>query len=194
MALGVASWRGLGVSFTDGMCAGCAVRFRRQWNLPAIPVALGPRVGLMQVAAALLLVTSLILAARPLDDVHTPPTMTGPPGTALVPTAPEDESMPALSVSYAPRRARATTQRRVPPPPRVASPAPATLPTPSVPDAVSIPDTATQPVLEVATAMEPLSASETPEEPRSTSARTFRFPTRTAFAALPHAGLTQQTP
>jgi hypothetical protein len=142
----------------------------------------------------MLLVTSLILAARPLDDVRTPPTMTAPPETVLLPPAPVDESMPALSVSYAPRRARATARRPVSLPPRLALSAPATVPPPSAPDAVAIVDTATPPVIEVATAMEPLSAPETAAEPGDTSAPAFRFPTRTAFAALPHAGLTQQTP
>ena len=36
MAFGIASWRGLGVFYTDGMCRGCTIRFRRQWSLPEL--------------------------------------------------------------------------------------------------------------------------------------------------------------
>jgi hypothetical protein len=32
--LGVAKWRGLGLSFSDGMCADCSARARAEWALP----------------------------------------------------------------------------------------------------------------------------------------------------------------
>lgn len=35
--LGVSSWRGWGVTFSDGMCVDCAVLARAEWRLPAAP-------------------------------------------------------------------------------------------------------------------------------------------------------------
>lgn len=32
--LGVAKWRGLGLSFSDGMCTDCSARARAEWSLP----------------------------------------------------------------------------------------------------------------------------------------------------------------
>ena len=34
--LGVSSWRGWGVTFSDGMCVDCAARARAEWDLPAL--------------------------------------------------------------------------------------------------------------------------------------------------------------
>jgi hypothetical protein len=42
--LGVASWRGWGVAFSDGMCTGCAARARAEWRLP--PGSRRPAAGL----------------------------------------------------------------------------------------------------------------------------------------------------
>jgi hypothetical protein len=35
--LGVSSWGGWGLTFSDGMCADCAARARAEWNLPPAP-------------------------------------------------------------------------------------------------------------------------------------------------------------
>jgi len=187
MAIGIASWRGLRVSFTDGMCAGCAVRFRRQWNLPPITTdvaPLAPAIGLIRGAATLVMVMSLILAARPLDDVFTPATMTAPPETVLVPSAPGDEeSMPSLAVRYAPRRTRAAAART------------ARIPSPAVSYAVSPPPAGSHVPTSIgdATTRQPI-AFDTAIELVTAPATIPRFPAATALAALPHAGLTQQTP
>jgi hypothetical protein len=37
--MGVTWWRGIGVTFTDGMCADCARRARGEFRVPRSPIA-----------------------------------------------------------------------------------------------------------------------------------------------------------
>ena len=178
LAFGIASWRGVGISFTDGMCLGCSSRLRREWNLPPIQatgLSFGSRFQLARVAAMAVIVVSLVLAERPLNDVRSVRTIAPPPQTVLVPPVPvEEESPPALVVRDVPLRAPATRVVRV-----------------SSPSASSVawteiaqPPGASYLAVTVAhTAMPPVTSPVT-RRPRS----------EMVLAALPHAGLTQQTP
>lgn len=162
IAFGVASWRGLRPSFTDGMFLGCSAKLRREWNLPPLPAATdryGLRGELVRVAAMAVMAVSLLLAARPLDELMMSRASVQPPQTVLVPPAPvEEESVPSLAVAQVARRVI----------------------TPSL----SRPLGASYLGVTIAhTAMAPL-----PEQARS------RFPSGLTLAAVPHAGLMQQTP
>jgi hypothetical protein len=169
IAFGVASWRGLRPSFTDGMCLGCSAKLRREWNLPPLPAATdryGLRGELVRVAAMAVMAVSLLLAARPLDELRMIRAIVQPPQTVLVPPAPvEEESVPSLAVAEVARRVATPSLR-------VATPS------------LSRPLGASYLGVTIAqTAMAPL-----PEQVRS------RFPAEMTLAALPHAGLMQQTP
>src|SRR5262249_32680046 len=114
MAFGVATWRGLGIAFTDGMCPRCAVHFRQQWKLAPPGTATVPRGGPLRSAAALLVVTGLILAVRPFDRPRAPSTMTPHPETRLVPAPIEVQSPAPVDPPRAPRpprRARTAAPR-----------------------------------------------------------------------------------
>jgi hypothetical protein len=90
------------------MCLGCSARLRREWNLRPIqgPAArFGSGLELVRVAAMAVMVVSVVLAARPLDDVRPLRAMTPPPQTVLVPVPVDEEVMPSLAVADAPRRA-----------------------------------------------------------------------------------------
>jgi hypothetical protein len=176
IAFGIASWRGFGVAFTDGMCLSCSARLRRDWNLAPLRAtgSFGSRFQLVRVTAMALMVVSLVLAERPLNDVRTVRAIAPPPQTVLVPPVPVEEESPlALAVADVPRRAPASRVVRV-----------------SSPSASSVawteiaqPPGASYLAVTVAhTAMPPVSASVA-----------NRFPAAIVFAALPHAGLTQQT-
>jgi hypothetical protein len=130
---GVASWRGWTVSFTDGMCPGCAARYCREWNLPRLDV-LETAVGwsfagaaLPRAAVAFVALLTLVLASRPLDDLRTAQTVTALPPLAIASRTPADKKpLPALNVPSAPRRVaqtRRSTVARVfvPPPPSAIS-------------------------------------------------------------------------
>ncbi len=97
---GVASWRGQGVMFSDGMCRWCANRWRAELHagrfnlLPTEPEpgpsamvpAWMPRVGV-----ALALTAAVILAARPLDPAVRTRSLASaakPPATATAPVTP----------------------------------------------------------------------------------------------------------
>ena len=188
MAFGVASWRGLRVTFTDGMCARCAVRFRRQWKLPSSTVTvvpIGAPLAFLRVGGTLLVASVLLLAARPLDEAHGPATMTPPPETVLLPAPIEAPPPPPVRSPRAPRRTAPA------PPPAVVATVPSPPPAPDPPPVVAA--TPTEPLV-VAAAVEPVVAVEPSAEVVSASARLSGRPARSTFAALPPAGQTQQTP
>jgi len=177
-AFGIASWRGLSISFTDGMCLGCSAQLRRQWNLPPLPAGVLLRYGLrgelVRVAAMAVMLVSVVLAAGPLDDLRIPRAIVPPPQTVLVPPVTVDEEpMPSLAVAQVSRRA-------TPAPAASSSRRPAA---PSVD--ISRPAGASYLAVTVAhTAMPPV--------PRAV--KTLRFPSWVVVASVPHAGLTEQTP
>jgi hypothetical protein len=162
MTIGIASWRGAGVSFTDGMCAGCATRFRRLANLPPRRAAASvpSRLRLVRSMAGVLVVTAVLLAHRSLDDVRAPVMTAPPPETVFVP-APVGETP-------APR----------PPLPRA----------PSEPMAVAGSD------LPVDTDIIRRVSTESEAVRRVAVFPRNRRLAGSTFAALPHAGLTEQTP
>jgi hypothetical protein len=96
--LGVISWRGRGVSFSDTICPSCAerVRIERLWGIaPPPPVWPGsPQTALIFVG--LPLVTILVLLATPLHDSEVPP-------------RPEPTAVLAAEVAVLPRVALAET-------------------------------------------------------------------------------------
>jgi hypothetical protein len=180
-AFGIASWRGFRVSFTDGMCPGCAVRFRREWKLPEVKLrraAFGWSNGLARAAMVVFVAASVIPAAHRLNDARPRGTVTAPSATVLVSSAPvQEESMPALAAPNRPGRIRTNPSRvvRAQAPRRtqfaraaIAKPS-GSIPSAS-PAAVSVADSV---------------VSATPAVIPSV---------RVAFAALPHAGLMQQAP
>ena len=186
MTIGIASWGGLGVSFTDGMCRGCAIRFRRQWNLPEMSGESPARAPtLLRGVVTLGVVTILILAVGSSDNGRTPATMTPPPETVLVPTPAEAEPTPAAPGPPASQRSRPAASPRVSPS-AVAITEPPTAPDP----AFSFAEMDTEAIGVVSTA----ATEPDTMEPVGTSATRRRFPIPSEFAALPHAGLAQQTP
>ena len=196
MTIGIASWRGRGVSFTDGMCRGCAIRFRRQWNLPAMPsraFRLAPAPVFLRGAVTVAMAAVLIVAVRASDSNRTPSMATPPPETVLVPT-PVVALASAVPAPLAPRRARPAVSRPAPVPSlAVAAVEKRTTTRPAPPaDSFFVPDIDTDAI--VLTSMtDPAAAADT-FEPTRVSATWSRFPAMSLFAALPHAGLTTQAP
>jgi hypothetical protein len=192
MAIGVASWRGRGVSFTDGMCAGCAVHFRRQWNLPDVPAAVAvasfaPGMAFLRVAATIVVILGFMLEARLLDDVRIPLRLAAAPEGVSVAAVTPAASAPEV----APARAVSTRSRPRPRPPSVKAP-------PARPQPVAV-VAASPPVVYAA----PLEADAAVSlvgltEPAPEGVDTPRWPAGAwpsfAYASVPHAGLTQQTP
>ena len=183
LTLGIASWRGFGVSFTDGMCRGCAIRFRRQHNLPAISGA--PPLPFLRMAVTGAIAMILILAVRSPDSARMPTTMTQPPEIVFVPTIIDGPPAPQVPAPPAPRRARPTIARGVPSStvPTVAAPAPE-------PDLFAE-EPENMPLVLTSLPDPPVADTTEPERP---SARGTRFYARSTFAAVPGAGLTTQTP
>ena len=182
MAFGIASWRGLGVFYTDGMCRGCTIRFRRQWNLPELLDEASWIPSVLRGAVTVAVVVVLIFTVRSSDSSRSPTTMTRPPETVLVPTFVEAEPTPALP---APRPVRRVSRRiALSAKPAVLAPSARREPW------LSFDERDTEPFVLV-------SAIE-PDEDGIKSDRAYparpRFPRRSMFAPLPHAGLTQQTP
>lgn len=176
-AFGIASWRGLSISFTDGMCLGCSAQLRRQWNLPPLPAGVlryGLRGELVRVAAMAVMLVSVVLAARPLDDLRIPRAIVPPPQTVLVPPVTVDEDpMPALAVAHVSRRVTPT-------------PAPSSSRRPSAPWAeIARPAGASYLAVTVAHTVMP---------PVPPAVKALRFPSWVVVASVPHAGLTEQTP
>jgi hypothetical protein len=185
MTFGVASWRGLGVSFTDGMCRGCAIRFRRQHNLPAMPSE--PSLPFLRVAMTGAIAMILILAIRSSDSGRMPAATTPPPETVFVPPPVEGQPSPQIPGPAVPRRGRSTPARRLPS---------STVPTVVARTAAPEPDLFAEELESVPLVLTSLpdpSVAET-TEPEKPSARGTRFYARSTFAAVPGAGLTQQTP
>jgi hypothetical protein len=196
MVFGVASWSGLGLSATDGMCPRCAVHFRRQWKLPfptpQAAVTLPPtppasRGGLLRVAVTLLIVTGLALIANPFEAPRRPAATMPPPETALVPAPVEVQSPTPVDAPRGLQRPRVAPARRiaaakaatkVSPPPVAPDPAPVVADAPAESVAASVP---TEPVV---VADPPVQTVRPPAGRRRVS----------TFAALPHAGLAEQTP
>ena len=181
IAFGIASWRGLGVSCTDGMCRGCTIRFRRQWNLPELSDEPSWVPSLLRGAVAVAVVMGLIFTVRASDSSRFPATMTPPPETVLVPTPVEAEPTPLLPE---PRPARPASRSVA-----SAAKAPVAAPTRWEPG-LSFDERDTEPFVLVS-AIEPDEDGIESDRPYSAKPR---FPRRSMFAALPHAGLTQQTP
>jgi hypothetical protein len=184
MAFGIASWRGLRVSFTDGMCSGCTARFRREWSLPELKTrraAFGLTNGLARAATVVFVAASFTLAARQLDDVRSGGTMTTTPETVLVPSVPfEDEPMPALAIASRPRRARTDASRVA----RTTAPRP-TQSGPETIESIAEPSPIMVSAFDPAPAVIP-SVTASPTAPKSAAVEV-------AFA-VPHAGLTHQAP
>jgi hypothetical protein len=169
IVFGVASWRGWRPSFTDGMCLGCSAKLRREWKLPPLPVAVDRyelRGELVRVAAMAVMAVSVLLATRPLDDLRmTRATLEAPQTVTL--EDPQTVLAPPASVEI-PAASPAVT--------RVAR----------RPGTRSISRPLAAEYLAVADAhilMEPVH-----------EASRWEFPAGTMFAAVPHAGLMQQTP
>ena len=188
MTIGIASWRGLGVYFTDGMCRGCAIRFRSRWNLPAIssePHVHESAPALLRGVVTVALVMSLVFVIRSSDHGGLRAITTPPPETVLVPTPIEAEPAPPAPAPPTPRRVRPLKARPVP-----SSVAAAVAARPAPDHGFADADSETEPLV-LATMTEP--APDRLEWDRST-ATGRRLPGRFTFAALPHAGLTQQAP
>ena len=171
------------MSFTDGMCRGCAIRFRRQHNLPAISSA--PPLPFLRVAVTGAIAMILILAVRSSDSGRMPATTTPPSETVFVPTVIDGPPTPQVPAPPAPRRARPALTRRVPSStvPTVTAPAPE-------PDLFAE-EPENMPVVLTSLPDPPVADTTEPERP---SARGTRFYARSTFAAVPGAGLTTQTP
>jgi hypothetical protein len=188
MTIGIASWRGAGVSFTDGMCAGCATRFRRLANLPPRRAAASvpSRLRLVRSMAGVLVVTAVLLAHRSLDDVRAPVMTAPPPETVFVPAPVGETPAPRPPLPRAPRRLAATKSPSRPSS-RPAAPAPAA-DAPSEPMAVAGSD------LPVDTDIIRRVSTESEAVRRVAVFPRNRRLAGSTFAALPHAGLTEQTP
>ena len=184
MAFGIASRRELGVFYTDGMCRGCTIRFRRQWNLPELLDEPSWIPSVLRGAVTVAVVIGLIFTVRSSDSSRSPAILTPPPETVLVPTSVEVEPIP---VTAAPRPVRPVSR----------SAASSTKPAP----AVLAPPTRREPWLsfdERDTERFVLVSAIEQDEDGIESDRRYparpRFPRGSMFAPLPHAGLTQQTP
>ena len=127
-------------------------------------------------------VMGLIFTVRASDSSRFPATMTPPPETVLVPTPVEAESTPVLP---APRPARPVSRSVA-----SAAKAPVAAPPARREPWLSFDERDTEPFVLVS-AIEPDEDGIESDRPYSAKPR---FPRRSMFAALPHAGLTQQTP
>ena len=189
MTIGIASWRGLGVSFTDGMCRGCTIRFRHQWNLPPTSSAIrfpGPAPARLRGAVTVALVMILVLLVVGSSDHRPRATMMPPPETVFVPAPLEGEPTSPVPGPPVPRLARPLASRPVPS---------------SVVAAVAVRRAPGHGFVDADTETEPLVLASMIDRPDAdsmngggASATGRRFAGRSAFAALPHAGLTHQAP
>lgn len=195
-AFGIASWRGLRVSFTDGMCLGCTARFRREWKLPEVQTrraAPGWATGLARAALVVFVVASFTPASHRLDDARTRGTMTAPPKTVLVSPVPfEEEPMPALAIAKRPGRTRTNASmvarggaRRPTLVARATFAAPSRSIAPASPTVVSIADS----VVSVADLTPAVIPSVTMASPAMES-----IVVGVVVASVPHAGLMHQAP
>lgn len=179
MVFGITSWGELRLSFTDGMCLRCTARFRRQWQLPGLEARrldLGSASSWARAALVVVfVVASVTLVTRQSGDLRPSQTLTAPPETVLVPPVPADD-VPAQAVASPQRRAASRVVNVTPVnPPRPASLTRARATERAEPVTV-IPSTV---------AIEPIAVDPAPVP-------IARAPI--VFAAVPHAGLTQQAP
>lgn len=190
MTIGIASWSGFSVAFTDGMCRGCSIRFRDQWNLPPISSAArfpGLSPALMRGTVTVTLVMILVLVVRSSDSERLRATTMPPPETVFAPTPIEaDPTSPVPGRPPAPRRARILASRPAPSS-TVAAVAVRRAPDHGFFDA----DTETE-ALVLASMIDAPDADSI--EGSTSSATGRRFAGRSMFAALPPAGLTNQAP
>ena len=195
IVFGIGSWRGLGISFTDGMCLRCTGRFRQEWNLPPPKTnrtPLRPAHALARAAVFVLVAASFTLAERRVDHSRSLGTLALPPETVLVPPAPVEEGLPsALPISTRPRRVRRPVSMEV----LADAHRPVVFAAPIEPVAAPVVVASlTEPA--PAPAPRPRSAIPLPELvlPEITEIR--RPPERppVEVAAVPHAGLVQQAP
>jgi hypothetical protein len=117
--LGVSSWRGLRIGFSDGICPKCAARVRSDLRISRARgrVAADRRPwmpGLALVAAAVMI--AVLLVARPTHEMPAPTLLASRPPAAPGPASPEPE--PAASPALAAPAARAAHPLRAAPPSR----------------------------------------------------------------------------
>jgi len=118
--LGVSSWRGRGVAFTDGLCDKCAVRIHpgvRPMVVRGVEVPKPGCTAIVVVVSAVTMTTGLVLVARPTSDV--------PPGAFprhRVASQPREIPLPHVASPH-----QGTRQPREAPPRRLRS---STLPQP----------------------------------------------------------------
>ena len=197
LALGVASWRGFRLAFTDGMCVSCAARLRREWNLPpATPSALMliPGGGFIRVATTAAMILAVILAARPVDEARVSrASVTVPLAERLVaaPAYAGDAAVAStapVKVTRASSRPGAVASSTIAPAPVapvvVAAVSPASKATPSFQPAMR-PTAAPRVFPDIGVAFQTM---------RGAVALPSIANVPFAAAAPPHAGLTQQTP
>jgi len=109
--LGVSSWRGLRIDFTDGICPKCAARLRadfrglpsgrRLWDgAPVRRDRAGWVPGIAVVALAVMI--GVLLIARPIHELPSPSLVargpvTAPPPVLVIPEPPQPAASPALT-------------------------------------------------------------------------------------------------
>jgi len=135
--LGVSSWQGWGVTFSDGMCSDCAARARAEWRLPAAssrparPIRRSLRPDLAFAAVVLLAAVGVTFGI-----------VVGPPGSRTV----SETSAPAPSAVATREAGQPTPPAAVPTPPppspRVLARAPAVRPLSPVAEQPGEPDRA----------------------------------------------------
>jgi hypothetical protein len=102
--LGVSSWRGLRIDFTDGICPKCAARVRADFRGLASgrPVVRDQRGWVPGIAVvALAVMTGLLLVARPIHELPAPSLVTlgpatAPPPVLVIPEPAQPAASPAL--------------------------------------------------------------------------------------------------
>jgi hypothetical protein len=124
--LGVSSWRGVRIDFTDGICPKCAARLRadfrglpggRRAGAPPAPDREAWVPGIAVVAVAVMI--GVLLIARPTHELPSPALVAmGPTGAPaperVIPEPPPPAASPALVPTPAPEPARRLTAPRVP--------------------------------------------------------------------------------
>jgi hypothetical protein len=126
--LGVSSWQGWGVTFSDGMCSDCAVRARAEWRLPAVsprPIVPRPTRAFWRPGvafASVVLVATVGVTAGVLLGPPEPPTAfeATMPGSTVVASRESGETGTVAGATSAPSSAASS---RVPGTPDAASPA-----------------------------------------------------------------------
>jgi hypothetical protein len=115
--LGVGTWRGVRIQFTDGICPKCAARVRsdfkvsrRGGRVPAARHSWMPGIAVV----ALAVMVALLLIARPTHDLPAPANVALSPPTAPAIGEPAASPDLAASASPAPRDSRPALLTRVP--------------------------------------------------------------------------------